>query len=275
MSYDPTVGRWLEQDPAGYIDGPNMYQFEDSNPATLVDPSGLAATISEPGFNENSIIVDLPDDGHVALADGIEGTVSVYPDYDFDAVLKTKQGPQNKSYSRAIEIKLTAPKSCTKYKWLQFGRSVRLAGKTEVGGFVQIDIKKAIKYGETSVDSRDPASPFNNVGGVYDLTDTVSATLDAPDVRISPADKALGVTEEIFYGDDFLVSDPGGQVYYHVHWERVGYADGTSEYTNVGGEPISKLPAWASTPTLPQGYDPDSLKPLQPYTNPVAPQFRQ
>lgn len=41
MSYDPTIGRWLEADPAGYIDGPNLYQIESSNPVSLVDPTGL------------------------------------------------------------------------------------------------------------------------------------------------------------------------------------------------------------------------------------------
>ena len=40
MSYDPTVGRWLEQDPDTYIDGPNRYQFEKSNPITGLDPTG-------------------------------------------------------------------------------------------------------------------------------------------------------------------------------------------------------------------------------------------
>ena len=40
MSYDPTVGRWLEQDPDTYIDGPNRYQFEKSNPIIGLDPTG-------------------------------------------------------------------------------------------------------------------------------------------------------------------------------------------------------------------------------------------
>jgi len=41
MSYDPTLGRFLETDPAQYIDGPNLYQMERSNPITGLDPLGL------------------------------------------------------------------------------------------------------------------------------------------------------------------------------------------------------------------------------------------
>ena len=41
MSYDPTLGRFIEMDPAMYIDGPNMYQMERSNPVRLTDPFGL------------------------------------------------------------------------------------------------------------------------------------------------------------------------------------------------------------------------------------------
>lgn len=43
MSYSPTLGRFLETDPMGYIDGPNLYQMEQSNPVNHVDPFGLAA----------------------------------------------------------------------------------------------------------------------------------------------------------------------------------------------------------------------------------------
>ena len=41
--YSPTLGRWMEQDPAGYVDGLNLYQSEDSDPANKTDPLGLAA----------------------------------------------------------------------------------------------------------------------------------------------------------------------------------------------------------------------------------------
>jgi RHS repeat-associated protein len=39
--YSPALGRWLEQDPAGYVDGASLYQFVRSRPIDLVDPLGL------------------------------------------------------------------------------------------------------------------------------------------------------------------------------------------------------------------------------------------
>ncbi len=40
-NYSPTLGRWINQDPAGYINGANTYQFVMSNPVNRVDPEGL------------------------------------------------------------------------------------------------------------------------------------------------------------------------------------------------------------------------------------------
>ena len=39
-NYDPTLGRWINQDPAGYINGANTYQFVTSNPVNAMDPTG-------------------------------------------------------------------------------------------------------------------------------------------------------------------------------------------------------------------------------------------
>ena len=41
MSFSPTLGRWITRDPAGYIDGPNLYQAFAGNPGIHVDPLGL------------------------------------------------------------------------------------------------------------------------------------------------------------------------------------------------------------------------------------------
>ncbi len=40
--YDPIIGRWISQDPAGFIDGPNSYAFLHNNPLNHVDRFGLA-----------------------------------------------------------------------------------------------------------------------------------------------------------------------------------------------------------------------------------------
>jgi RHS repeat-associated protein len=39
-NYSSATGRWMEQDPAGYVNGANTYQLEEDNPDSHVDPSG-------------------------------------------------------------------------------------------------------------------------------------------------------------------------------------------------------------------------------------------
>ncbi len=47
-NYSPSLGRWINQDPAGYINGANTYQFVMSNPVNAVDPEGTVTL--PPGF---------------------------------------------------------------------------------------------------------------------------------------------------------------------------------------------------------------------------------
>ena len=37
------LGRWVQRDPAGYVDGANLYEYVRSRPTALRDPSGLAS----------------------------------------------------------------------------------------------------------------------------------------------------------------------------------------------------------------------------------------
>lgn len=48
MSYDPAIGRWATADPAGYVDGLNLYQMSRSNPVISVDPSGFDSATTLP-----------------------------------------------------------------------------------------------------------------------------------------------------------------------------------------------------------------------------------
>jgi RHS repeat-associated protein len=43
-SYHPTLGRWTSRDPAGYVDGMNLYAYCQGEPADYSDPWGIAAT---------------------------------------------------------------------------------------------------------------------------------------------------------------------------------------------------------------------------------------
>jgi len=41
MAYHPTLGTWVQRDPAGYVDGSNVYQYVGSDPVGATDPMGL------------------------------------------------------------------------------------------------------------------------------------------------------------------------------------------------------------------------------------------
>ncbi|MBP7746439.1 MAG: RHS repeat-associated core domain-containing protein [Phycisphaerae bacterium] len=42
-AYSPELGRWLQRDPLGFVDGVNLYEYVRSMPTRLTDPLGLAA----------------------------------------------------------------------------------------------------------------------------------------------------------------------------------------------------------------------------------------
>ena len=40
--FSPSLGRWVQQDPMGYVDGMSLYEYVRSGPVTAVDPHGLS-----------------------------------------------------------------------------------------------------------------------------------------------------------------------------------------------------------------------------------------
>ena len=56
MSYNPRIMQWMQPDPAGYVDGPNLRAFVGNNPINRVDPDGLkwqAVKITEDILNRD------------------------------------------------------------------------------------------------------------------------------------------------------------------------------------------------------------------------------
>ncbi len=61
----PTLGRWMQQDPAGYVDGGSRYQFVRSRPISFSDPLGLCtdgATVLAFPIDRNATIAVSPTD---------------------------------------------------------------------------------------------------------------------------------------------------------------------------------------------------------------------
>ncbi len=47
-SYDPTVGRYTQPDPLGFVDGPSVYAYAGGSPAQAVDYNGLISGLPSP-----------------------------------------------------------------------------------------------------------------------------------------------------------------------------------------------------------------------------------
>jgi RHS repeat-associated protein len=47
--YDPSIGRYTQPDPLGFVDGPSVYAYAVSLPLTGVDPNGLLSLPQSPG----------------------------------------------------------------------------------------------------------------------------------------------------------------------------------------------------------------------------------
>jgi hypothetical protein len=68
MSYDPTVGRFISQDPIGFAGGDaNTYRYVGNGPTDATDPSGLA---DGPRYVESDWIFSYYDDGSVNYRGG-------------------------------------------------------------------------------------------------------------------------------------------------------------------------------------------------------------
>ncbi|PED43227.1 RHS repeat-associated core domain-containing protein [Bacillus cereus] len=57
--YMPWLGRWLNADPAGTIDGLNLYRMVRNNPVNLVDPDGNAPTSKDFRVNHGDLLYGL------------------------------------------------------------------------------------------------------------------------------------------------------------------------------------------------------------------------
>jgi uncharacterized protein RhaS with RHS repeats len=72
MTFDPTIGRWLEQDPIGFVGGDaNLYRYVGNDPTNATDPSGLAETDAK--FEEETGVGKAVADGRMTPVRGVMG----------------------------------------------------------------------------------------------------------------------------------------------------------------------------------------------------------
>jgi RHS repeat-associated protein len=95
--YAPWIGRWVSCDPAGLVDGVNLFTYTNNQPTQLVDPSGNSSTgqYTRPDVNSTKVITLLQPIFKDVLPEGL--TSENYPIY------------RDAFYNRLREV-LTSPK---------------------------------------------------------------------------------------------------------------------------------------------------------------------
>ncbi|QOV92115.1 RHS repeat-associated core domain-containing protein [Humisphaera borealis] len=64
--YSPTLMRWMQEDPAGYVDGASLLQYVGGNPIAFVDPWGLQAGVAVPSAGSGAGVNPSSQTGNVA-----------------------------------------------------------------------------------------------------------------------------------------------------------------------------------------------------------------
>lgn len=114
MGYSPIIGRFLQRDPRGYVDGANAYSLERSNPLNTLDPFGLQThpSTQPSGFSiPAGAGASSTSKFNVTLNDGGQGVLSVH-------VANFNPGQFFESGYFGAEFEETACKKC-KYQWQQ------------------------------------------------------------------------------------------------------------------------------------------------------------
>jgi RHS repeat-associated protein len=120
--YSPTLGRWLQQDPEGYVDSMNLYEYVSSNPPNRLDPSGLGEIIITLGKSTDKLRFTGPNGTPKSLTVEFLGDTNGFPSVSGGAssinkVEKKKdvenQGEYTLKYLAGVTLTLTPEKDDT------------------------------------------------------------------------------------------------------------------------------------------------------------------
>ena len=99
--YIPWLGRWTSCDPAGPVDGPNLYAYVKDNPVRLIDPGGTAGTDPDgvnrtPGRTSKTLVYNRKT-GDTKLLSNPETTLADDPAFK-DLAGKVESGMRSTNY---------------------------------------------------------------------------------------------------------------------------------------------------------------------------------
>jgi hypothetical protein len=227
----------LLQEPAGYVDGQNLYEYVQSNPIALVDPLGLQAAASQPANGLS----------------GYQGAVTVkVDDGEITIALRTREVNKQELVWVVVQSKTRCDQKVDVIQFVHriFGNYEKAKFRNHNGDIYDSTTDpKAPNY---RTDNYAPGSPYVSLPG---------AAKDRARPPVVRRDKGDGTYEFMFYDgpgftpeakdekaifDDFVLY--GGKIVYQLHWERWKKADGSTSYPadQAWGKPATELPDWAT-----------------------------
>ena len=106
--YDPAIGRFMTPDPAGMVDGPNLYAYVLNDPINFTDPSGLYLDC-----NEFGVCVETEDILIVAPSP-FTGVVFDHPPSNGNGqLINTGRGPGTPAAPPMMMMEMPKPEYCT------------------------------------------------------------------------------------------------------------------------------------------------------------------
>ncbi len=89
-NYHPDLGRWLQRDPLGYVDGMSLYEYVRGNPLKFLDPFGLLSLLTSnrdcTHVTHTAIVVGEGENKRVLSYEG-----NGWNEYGYDEYLKMKE----------------------------------------------------------------------------------------------------------------------------------------------------------------------------------------
>lgn len=192
-AYHPLLGRFLQPDPAGYGDGPNLYTYVQNRPTSSVDPSGLLSFQLSGGFKTNVFLWISPPFS-VQLELGASGSCYQCCDKATKAVQTWANVSFDVSLSFVVGVYLKAPEVMEDIsellKYTPFGR-VDVSGlgecpeKDECGGSLEGFLKASAAIGiGVEAGFTFPITPYKNTNGIEgylrDVWESFSAGVELP-----------------------------------------------------------------------------------------------
>jgi hypothetical protein len=144
--YDPTIGRWLSEDPDGLTVDADPYRYCGNDPVNATDPSGLAAQYTDGNgimvINQGTAVPNAG--GTVQLGDGTSVDIKVYQGVTVGTQTKnrwdTDQNGQRLTAEGLVQFQAIA-KNCDECHWIQFTKDTETDanGKAVPGGSLDSD----------------------------------------------------------------------------------------------------------------------------------------